>query len=158
MWGFLKVLIFRLPWHTYMLKIFGFERFSFLFSPFTSFFKQRPSLFSLSFAPQKGYRKAEFPTVKGTLPNCFLIISRACCETASAGPPAGPQLGSVPGAHFRAHWVCSVICHCKGQRKWLFLSERIKFHPTITSLLCLQIFSQRKKALPHMWCRISAFL
>lgn len=56
-----------------------------------------------------------------------------------------PGLGSLPGAHCRAHWAYSVICHCKGWRKWLYLSERIQFHPTITSLLCLQIFSQRKK-------------
>ena len=70
---------------------------------------------------------------------------------------SGPWLGSLPGTHFRAQWACSVICHCKGQRKWLYLSERIQFHPTITSLLCLQIFSQRKKGWSHMWCRISAF-
>lgn len=70
---------------------------------------------------------------------------------------SGPGLGSLPGAHCRAQWACSVICHCKGQRKWLYLSERIQFHPTITSLLCLQIFSQRKKGWSHMWCRISAF-
>lgn len=45
----------------------------------------------------EGYRRAGFPTVKGALSNCFLIISRACCETASAGTPAQ---GSDP---FQAH-------------------------------------------------------
>lgn len=70
---------------------------------------------------------------------------------------SGPGLGSLPGTHCRAQWACSVICHCKGRRKWLYLSERIQFHPTITSLLCLQIFSQRKKGWSYMWCRISAF-
>ncbi len=70
---------------------------------------------------------------------------------------SGPGLGSRPGIYCRAQWACSVICHCKGRRKWLHLSERIQFHPTITSLLCLQIFSQRKKGWLHMLCRISAF-
>ena len=70
---------------------------------------------------------------------------------------SGPVLGSLPVAHWRAQWACSVICHCKGQRKWLYLSERIQFHPTITSLLCLQIFSKRKKGWLHRLCRTSAF-
>lgn len=66
-------------------------------SVFPSSFELWPSLFSLPFAPQWGYRRAEFPTVKGALSDCFLIISRACCETASAGTLAQ---GSDP---FQAH-------------------------------------------------------
>lgn len=115
-------------------------------------FELWPSLFSLPFAPQWGHRRTEFPTVKGALSNCFLIISRACCETAS-----GPGLGSHADVYCKAYWACSVICHCKGQGKWLYLSERIQFHPTITSPPCLQIFSQRKKGSSHMLCRISVF-
>lgn len=94
--------------------------------------------------------------MKGARSNCFLIISRACCETASAGTLAQDS-DSFQALTCRAQWARSVICHCKGRRKWLYLSERIQFHPTITSLLCLQIFSQRKKGWSYMWCRISAF-
>lgn len=122
-------------------------RLSFLFP-----FELWPSLFSLPFAPLWGHRRTEIPTVKGALSNCLLIISRAC-ERAS-----GSGLGSLAGVYCRARWACSVICHCKGQGKWLYLSERIQFHPTITSPLCLQIFSQRKKGESHMLCWISVFL
>lgn len=83
------------------------------FPPLSLLFELWPPLFSLLFAPQWGHRRAEFPTVNGALSNCFLIISRACCETASAGTLAR-GLGSLPGEFCGARGACSVICHCKG--------------------------------------------
>lgn len=59
---------------------------------------------------------------------------------------SGPWLGSLPGAHFRTQRARSVICHCKGQRKWaVFKREDTVSSHNYISPVFTDLFTEERK-------------